>query len=176
MLSWFVASNSFAHFVRKLFSQKKLLSGKFWVFAPLPLAPSTKKTVRRKTGRAQSHQFPLSPSPLLGLCWGPLVLPQSWHRPDNRSAPRPVPTSERTLPPEMLSPPTAHEKLGARRTNVLSAGWTGCAVPLCYRDLREWSLGAADGSHPPTQATASARATKNPTGHGRLGLSRGEET
>ena len=27
-----------------------------------------------------------------------------------------------------------------------------------------------------TQATASARATKNPTGHGRLGLSRGEET
>ena len=135
-----------------------------------------KKTVSRKTGRAQSHQFPLSPSPLLGLCWGPLVLPQSWHRPDNRSAPRPVPTSERTLPPEMLSPPTAHEKLGARRTNVLSAGWTGCAVPLCYRDLREWSLGAADGSHPPTQATASARATKNPTGHGRLGLSRGEET
>ena len=43
VLSWFVASNSFAHFVRKLFSQKKLLSGKFWIFAPLPLAPSTKK-------------------------------------------------------------------------------------------------------------------------------------
>ena len=42
-LSWFVASNGFAPFVRKFCCKKKLLSGKFWVFAPLPPAPSTKK-------------------------------------------------------------------------------------------------------------------------------------
>ena len=29
--------NGFAHFVRKVFARRKLLPGKFWVFAPLPL-------------------------------------------------------------------------------------------------------------------------------------------
>ena len=27
--------NGFAHFVRKVFARRKLLPGKFWVFAPL---------------------------------------------------------------------------------------------------------------------------------------------
>ena len=30
--------NGFAHFVRKVFARRKLLPGKFWVFAPLPFA------------------------------------------------------------------------------------------------------------------------------------------
>ena len=34
----FVARNSLARFVRKVFARKKLLSGKFWGFAPLPCA------------------------------------------------------------------------------------------------------------------------------------------
>ena len=31
-----VVRNGFAHFVRKVFARRKLLPGKFWVFAPLP--------------------------------------------------------------------------------------------------------------------------------------------
>ena len=30
-----VVRNGFAHFVRKVFARRKLLPGKFWVFAPL---------------------------------------------------------------------------------------------------------------------------------------------
>ena len=30
-----VMRNGFAHFVRKVFARRKLLPGKFWVFAPL---------------------------------------------------------------------------------------------------------------------------------------------
>ena len=30
-----VVRNAFAHFVRKVFARRKLLTGKFWVFAPL---------------------------------------------------------------------------------------------------------------------------------------------
>ena len=30
-----VVRNGFAHFVRKVFAHRKLLPGKFWVFAPL---------------------------------------------------------------------------------------------------------------------------------------------
>ena len=30
-----VVGNGFAHFVRKVFARRKLLHGKFWVFAPL---------------------------------------------------------------------------------------------------------------------------------------------
>ena len=33
-----VVRNGFAHFVRKVFARRKLLPGKFWVFAPLPEA------------------------------------------------------------------------------------------------------------------------------------------
>ena len=35
MLLRLVVRNGFAHFVRKVFARRKLLSGKFWVFAPL---------------------------------------------------------------------------------------------------------------------------------------------
>ena len=31
-----VVRNGVAHFVRKVFARRKLLPGKFWVFAPLP--------------------------------------------------------------------------------------------------------------------------------------------
>ena len=32
-----VVRNGFAHFVRKVFARRKLLPGKFWVFAPLAM-------------------------------------------------------------------------------------------------------------------------------------------
>ena len=43
----FVVRNGFVHFVRKVFARRKLLPGKFWVFAPLAIrAPNgTKKVV-----------------------------------------------------------------------------------------------------------------------------------
>ena len=37
----FVVRNGFAHFVRKGFARRKLLPGKFWVFAPLVNVPNT---------------------------------------------------------------------------------------------------------------------------------------
>ena len=36
-LSWLVVRNGFAHFIRKVFARRKLLPGKFGVFAPLQL-------------------------------------------------------------------------------------------------------------------------------------------
>ena len=47
----FVAKNGFARFIRKCFARKKLLSGKFWIFAPLPPAPSTK--IKLSEGRQE---------------------------------------------------------------------------------------------------------------------------
>ena len=34
-LFWLVLKSDFTHFVRKVFARRKLLPGKFWVFAPL---------------------------------------------------------------------------------------------------------------------------------------------
>ena len=38
MLLSLVVRNGFAHFVRKVFARRKLLPGKFWVYAPLGMA------------------------------------------------------------------------------------------------------------------------------------------
>ena len=60
-----VVRYGFAHFVRKVIARRKLLSGKFWVFAPLKDISTKIYSIHPNTDEGKKSPAPSSVSPKL---------------------------------------------------------------------------------------------------------------